>query len=405
MRSGRRKNRTFNKRIKSPLLCQLSYAPETEMVQVLTPSPPPSSTPIPCAGAGEPPARPATAAAIADGTARTVSFSRPCSRRSARNRRRCAGIQIARPGAIYAPELLAALSIAGCPRLRRPRRAAARRSAAERAGNGGPAGDDGAPCTDVLRLRDRLGRHQRQRRRGRRKQRALRSARPPQYASALTAALACTPGAPNQCQALVANVSHELPRQSLCGGRVVRERRHDRRGGARKWLDECEPAARQPVHRHRLRSVPRPPAPVSRRGPGATTGTCVPVRVRRAGAGDVAARRRRELRPARGGLHGGGDRRARLHARRAEPVPDPRQPGARPPATDRLRCGGVRDRRDRRERRARHRWIAQCVEHRGLPADPACRAAARLPVSCVPNVDRRHGQRTTGTCALHDAPD
>jgi hypothetical protein len=26
-RGGRRKNRTFNKRIKSPLLCQLSYAP------------------------------------------------------------------------------------------------------------------------------------------------------------------------------------------------------------------------------------------------------------------------------------------------------------------------------------------------------------------------------------------
>jgi hypothetical protein len=35
---GRRKNRTFNKRIKSPLLCQLSYAPDSEFLSVVRPS-------------------------------------------------------------------------------------------------------------------------------------------------------------------------------------------------------------------------------------------------------------------------------------------------------------------------------------------------------------------------------
>ena len=63
MSSGRRKNRTFNKRIKSPLLCQLSYAPEREMVQVLTSSRAASSTPIGRAPARvSHTARPATAA-------------------------------------------------------------------------------------------------------------------------------------------------------------------------------------------------------------------------------------------------------------------------------------------------------------------------------------------------------
>ncbi len=93
------------------------------------------------------------------------------------------------------------------------------------------------------------------------------------YASALTAALACTPGAPNQCQAIVASYPTVCPGsdcsnlQYVNDGTTVEAVRE-------RWLDACEPGVRIECVAIAC-NPPAPPATCVPTGPGATTGTCV----------------------------------------------------------------------------------------------------------------------------------
>ena len=93
------------------------------------------------------------------------------------------------------------------------------------------------------------------------------------YSAAVTAALACTPGAPNQCQAQVGSVPTVCP-GSGCGGQ---ELVNDATGVEKvrgEWLAACEPG----VHIECIGScdVLPPPSTCVPTSPGATTGTCVP---------------------------------------------------------------------------------------------------------------------------------
>jgi hypothetical protein len=94
------------------------------------------------------------------------------------------------------------------------------------------------------------------------------------YASALTAALACTPGAPNQCQAVVGIYPTACPGADCSGleyvndGMTVEAARED-------WLAACEPGIHSGCSAIACGSPP-PPTTCLPTSPGATTGTCVP---------------------------------------------------------------------------------------------------------------------------------
>jgi hypothetical protein len=94
------------------------------------------------------------------------------------------------------------------------------------------------------------------------------------YAAAVTAALACTPGAANQCQVLVATSPTSCPGLA-CGSQQYVNDNSSIESVRGTWLNTCsgEP-------RHSCPAVPcDPPAPRSTcvpDGPGAATGTCVP---------------------------------------------------------------------------------------------------------------------------------
>ena len=94
------------------------------------------------------------------------------------------------------------------------------------------------------------------------------------YASALAAAYACTPGAPDQCQALVATVPMECPEFWL-RTTGVRERQHAARGGAGE-LDRACDAETVPTRAPSTPAIPpQAPAVCVPDGPGAATGSCV----------------------------------------------------------------------------------------------------------------------------------
>src|SRR3954470_7370858 len=83
------------------------------------------------------------------------------------------------------------------------------------------------------------------------------------YSSALTEALACTPGAPNQCQAVVATHPTACPGSS-CGGQEYVNDGAMVEAVRGKWLAACEPE----VHILCIALACDPPAPPS---------TCVPT--------------------------------------------------------------------------------------------------------------------------------
>ncbi len=94
------------------------------------------------------------------------------------------------------------------------------------------------------------------------------------YASAVTAALACTPGAPNQCQAPVGTYPTACPGADCSGleyvndGTTVEAVREE-------WLAACEPGVHYGCPAIACGS-PVPPTACVPTSPGATTGLCVP---------------------------------------------------------------------------------------------------------------------------------
>jgi hypothetical protein len=93
------------------------------------------------------------------------------------------------------------------------------------------------------------------------------------YSAAVTAALACTPGAPNQCQALVAIAPTACP--GSCGGQEFVNDATVVEISRQKWLAACEPD----VHIECVEvtcTPPQPPSVCAPTGAGAATGTCVP---------------------------------------------------------------------------------------------------------------------------------
>jgi hypothetical protein len=94
------------------------------------------------------------------------------------------------------------------------------------------------------------------------------------YATALAAASTCTPGAPNQCQALVATVPLECPDLG-CGQQVYVNDGSQVEAVRGKWLQACDS---NPPHSCPLVACDPTLAPAVciPTGPGATTGTCVP---------------------------------------------------------------------------------------------------------------------------------
>ncbi|HXJ21900.1 MAG TPA: hypothetical protein VMT03_16870 [Polyangia bacterium] len=96
-----------------------------------------------------------------------------------------------------------------------------------------------------------------------------------EYATALSAELACTPGAPNQCQVLVGLQPTLCGGQTACGGQeyandntLVETARGEWLGacGNNEWLG-CPVYACDP---------PAPPSTCVPTAPGASTGSCVP---------------------------------------------------------------------------------------------------------------------------------
>jgi hypothetical protein len=104
------------------------------------------------------------------------------------------------------------------------------------------------------------------------------------YAIAVTAAYACIPGAPDQCQVLAATVPTECP-GSDCGQQTYVNDNSQTEALRGQWLRTCDPGG--------IHSCPYtgpcdplpPPAVCVPDGPGATTGTCVPYGGADAGVG------------------------------------------------------------------------------------------------------------------------
>jgi hypothetical protein len=94
------------------------------------------------------------------------------------------------------------------------------------------------------------------------------------YAASLTAALACTVGAPNQCQALVATSPTECPNLD-CGAQEYVNESTTVEAVREKWLTACDS---QPQHScPAIACAPlTAPSTCVPTGPGGTAGTCVP---------------------------------------------------------------------------------------------------------------------------------
>ena len=94
------------------------------------------------------------------------------------------------------------------------------------------------------------------------------------YGAAVTAALACTPGAPNQCQALVAIAPTACP-GLVCGGQEFVNDATKVETLRGEWLAACEPGVRIGCVAISC-DPPAPPSTCVRTSPAAATGTCVP---------------------------------------------------------------------------------------------------------------------------------
>jgi hypothetical protein len=94
------------------------------------------------------------------------------------------------------------------------------------------------------------------------------------YAAALNAALACTPGAPNQCQAIARPDPHNCP-ASGCDNQQYVNDASQVQSLRMKWLKPCD----DPGDLECRGSLCKPPPPSAcvATSPGATTGTCMPV--------------------------------------------------------------------------------------------------------------------------------
>jgi hypothetical protein len=92
------------------------------------------------------------------------------------------------------------------------------------------------------------------------------------YIAAMPAALACTPGAPHQCQALVANVPATCP-GSLCDGQEYVNDPTTLEALQQKWLSVCGAADQACIEV----ACGLGPAVCLPQSPGASTGTCVPL--------------------------------------------------------------------------------------------------------------------------------
>jgi hypothetical protein len=107
------------------------------------------------------------------------------------------------------------------------------------------------------------------------------------YSAAVTAALACTPGAPNQCKAQVAIAPTACP-GSVCGSQERVNDGTEVESLRQKWLSACEPGVRIEC----IDIGCAPPLPpsicVATNGSGATSGTCVPSGVSDGGSTDAA---------------------------------------------------------------------------------------------------------------------
>jgi hypothetical protein len=95
------------------------------------------------------------------------------------------------------------------------------------------------------------------------------------YAIAVTAASACTPGAPNQCQVLVATVPTECP-DSACGQQTYVNDNSQIEPLRGQWLQTCDPGGIHSCPNTGPCDPQRPPSVCVSDGPGTTTGTCVP---------------------------------------------------------------------------------------------------------------------------------
>jgi hypothetical protein len=94
------------------------------------------------------------------------------------------------------------------------------------------------------------------------------------YSSALTAAMACTPGAPNQCQAIVAAYPTVCPGSDCSNLQYVNDGTTVE-AARQKWLATCEPEVRIEC----IATACDPPAAPSTcvpTSPGTATGTCIP---------------------------------------------------------------------------------------------------------------------------------
>ena len=212
------------------------------------------------------------------------------------------------------------------------------------------------------------------------------------YSAAVTAALACTPGAPNQCQAVVAIAPTACP-GAVCGGQEHVNDATEVETLREEWLSACEPG----VHVGCVGIACDPPLPPSvcvPTSPGATTGTCVPYGSD-AGAAIVP--------------DGGescdqlvADYTAAVTAALACAPGAPNQCQARvspTPAACDTGCGAgdyVNDATG--VSAALQRWITQCVGAVGCPLI-LCQPPLQPAVSCVPNADG--GQlASAGTCTV-----
>jgi hypothetical protein len=95
------------------------------------------------------------------------------------------------------------------------------------------------------------------------------------YAAAVPAELVCTPGAPYQCQALVATSPTECT-DDACGAQLYVNDNTTTEMIRGQWLRTCDPNG---IHSCPVYTCD-PPAPTAAcvsDGPGATTGTCVPT--------------------------------------------------------------------------------------------------------------------------------
>jgi hypothetical protein len=203
------------------------------------------------------------------------------------------------------------------------------------------------------------------------------------YQTALAVARACTPGAANQCQALVGDAPANCPGSECVDellvndGSLVESEREN-------WLNAGCGGPPQLC----IDITCRLPPAVCVAVPGSTMGTCLPA-PSDAGAGPDAAESCEQLGA---DYPGGGERRADLHAGRTQPVPGAGRPGAGA-LRRRLPAARARQRCDRGER-SPHALGCE-VRDRRLPPDrlPAAPAADR---NLCPRRQRRGHRHVRG---------